>query len=138
MKVMTEMSKLRLERIRTKESKLKLHLKIHAADDVTVVSCRGRIAYRDEAVELSCKIAGLLPHTRQLVLELSEVEMMDSAGLGELALMLTWARAMGCSIKLAAPNPRVRHLLQLTNLDSVFEIHPRLEDAVLAFGGQLA
>ena len=64
--------------------------------------------------------------------------MMDSAGLGELALMLTWARATGCSIKLAAPNPRVRHLLELTNLDSVFEIHPRLEDAVLAFGGQLA
>ena len=138
MKLMIEMSKLRQERFRTKESKLKLRVEIQALDDVTVVSCRGRIAYRDEAVELSGKIAGLLPYTRQLVLELSEVEMMDSAGLGELALMLTWARATGCAIKLAAPNKRVRQLLQLTNLDSVFEIHPRLEEAVLAFGGQLA
>ena len=138
MKMMIEMSKLRLETPRYKESKLKLHLQIRAADDVTVVSCKGRIAYRDEAVELSGKIADLLPHTRQLVLELSGVEIMDSAGLGELALMLTWARATGCSIKLAAPNQRVRQLLELTNLDSVFEIHPCLEDAVLAFGGQPA
>ncbi len=112
---------------------MNLNLEIRSADDVTVVHCRGRIAYRDEAVELSGKIAGLLPYTRQLVLDLSGVEMMDSAGLGEMALMLTWARATGCSIKLAAPNQQVRHVLELTNLASVFEIHPRLEDAVLAF-----
>jgi anti-sigma B factor antagonist len=123
---------------RDKESKLKLKLQIRYTDDVTVVHCQGRIAYRDEAVELSDKIADLLPHTRQLILELSGVEMIDSAGLGELALMLTCARATGCSIKLAAPSKRVRHLLELTNLASVFEIHPAVEDAVLGFRGQPA
>jgi len=117
---------------------LKLNLEIRSADDVTIVHCYGRIVYRDEAVQLSEKIAGLLPYTRQLVLDLSGVEMMDSAGLGEMALMLTWARATGCSIKLAAPIQQVRNVLELTNLASVFEIHAKLEDALLAFGGQLA
>jgi transcriptional/translational regulatory protein YebC/TACO1 len=40
------------------ESKLKLILEIRAAEDVTVVHCRARIAYRDEALESSDKIAG--------------------------------------------------------------------------------
>jgi anti-sigma B factor antagonist len=64
--------------------------------------------------------------------------MIDSAGLGELALLLTWARALGCTIKLAAPNHRVQELLALTNLASVFEIHPTLETAMLGFRQQLA
>jgi anti-sigma B factor antagonist len=117
---------------------LKLILEIRAAEDVAGVHGRGRIAYRDEALELSAKIANLLPHTRQLILELSTVEMIDSAGLGELALMLAGARAQGCSIELAAAHDRIPHLLKLSNLASVFEIHPKLETAVFAFRGQLA
>jgi anti-sigma B factor antagonist len=123
---------------KTKESKLRLNIEICTTDYVTVVSCTGRIVYRDEAVELSEKIAGLLPTTRQLIIELSGVEIIDSAGLGELALMLTWARAMGCTIKLAAPSDRVQHLFELTNLASVFEIHPTLEAALPGFREQPA
>ncbi|HEV3205977.1 MAG TPA: STAS domain-containing protein [Terriglobales bacterium] len=115
---------------------MKLNVEIQSVEQATVVHCRGRIAYRDEALALTEKIAGVLPHTRQLVLELSQVEMIDSAGLGELALMLTWARCLGRSIKLVAPQEPVRHVLELTNLASVFEIYPRVEDVVLAFRGQ--
>jgi hypothetical protein len=46
---------------RTKEAEWKLNLEIHTVDGVTVVSCTGRIAYRDEAVDLSETIASLLP-----------------------------------------------------------------------------
>ncbi len=109
-----------------------------AGDDVTVISCSGRIVYRDEAIELSEQIVELLPCTRQLVLELSGVETIDSAGLGELALMLTWARTLGCSIKLAAPNAQVREVFELTNLASVFEIHSTLEGALMGFRAQAA
>jgi anti-sigma B factor antagonist len=121
-----------------KESRLKLTFKIRANDDVTVVYCEGRIAYRDEAAALSDRVADLLPHARQLVLELSAVEMIDSAGLGELVALHKWARACGSSIKLAAPTRRILDLLQLTNLVSIFEVHPTLEDAMLSFRGQTA
>jgi hypothetical protein len=49
-----------------------------------------------------------------------------------------WARANQGAIKLAAPTRPVYEVLKLTRLASVFEIHPRPEDAILAFRGQLA
>jgi anti-sigma B factor antagonist len=121
-----------------KESKVKLNLEIRETNDVTVIYCQGRIAYRNEAVALSNKVAELLPETRQIVIELSGVEMIDSAGLGELVVILMWAQARRCSIKLAAPRENIREMLQLTNLASVFEIHPTVDEAVLASRGQMA
>jgi anti-sigma B factor antagonist len=119
------------------EEPMKLNLEIRINDDVTVVYCRGRIVY-DEAATLSEKLAELLPHSRQVVLELSGVDMMDGAGLGELVVLLIWAQSNQGAIMLAAPNPHVHELLRLTRLASVFEIHPKVEDAILAFGGQPA
>jgi len=94
-----------------KESALKLHLEIGTIEDVTVILCKGRIAYRDEAVALSEKVAELLPGARQLVLELSAVEMIDGAGLGELVVIHRWTRANNCPIKLAGPSNRILELL---------------------------
>lgn len=116
---------------------MKLKLKIRENEDVTIIHCQGRIVYRDEALALSEKVTELLHHTRQLVLELSEVEMIDSAGLGELVVALMWGRANNCSIKLAAPRKSILELLRLTNLASVFEIHHTLDDAMFASRGQM-
>jgi anti-anti-sigma regulatory factor len=49
-----------------------------------------------------------------------------------------WIRASGCSLKLAGANPRIRQLLELTNLLSVFDIYPTLDDAVLSFQQKIA
>jgi anti-sigma B factor antagonist len=115
-----------------KEPELKLSLEIRMSDDVAVVTCKGRIVFRNEAAALSYTVAELLPQARQLVLELSEVETMDGAGLGELLALLACAQASGCSMKLAAPSKGVRELLELTRVASVFEIHPTVDDALLA------
>ncbi|PYX12119.1 MAG: anti-anti-sigma factor [Acidobacteria bacterium] len=120
-----------------KEPMQKLSLEIRVSDDVTVVYCRGRFVY-DEAATLSEKLAELLPHSRQIVLELSGVKVIDGAGLGELVVLLMWAQANQGSIKLAAPTRPVHEVLKLTRLASVFEIHSRPEDAILSFRGQLA
>jgi anti-sigma B factor antagonist len=116
----------------------KLSLQVSASNGVTVVYCRGRIVYREEAIVLSERIAELLPDTDSLILDLSGVEMIDSAGLGELVVVLTWVQASGCSMKLAAPSNRIQELLQLTNLASIFEIHPTLEVALLSRPAQVA
>ena len=113
---------------------MKLALQTRAVDNVTVLYCEGRFTYRDEATAFSQKIGELLPHTRQLVVEFSGVEIIDSAGLGELVVVHMWTRASGCSLKLAGASARIHHLLELTNLVSVFDIHPTLDEALLAFG----
>ena len=121
-----------------KESQLKLSLEIYANDDVLMVSCKGRVVYGGETAALSTKVAELLPRSRQLVLELSQVETIDGAGLGELMILFNLARAHDCAMKLVAPSPRVRGLLELTNLHTVFEIHSTLDDAMLSPHGQVA
>jgi len=117
---------------------VKLDLETRTINDVTVLSCRGRFTYRDEAAAFSEQIAELLPEARQIVVDLSELEAVDSAGLGELVVVHMWIRASGCSLKLAGANARILQLFELTNLVSVFDVHPTLDEALLSFRQQSA
>lgn len=119
-----------------KESKLKLSLETRRLGDVIVVHCDGRIVFRDEAAALSRVSVEALQSAKQVVLDLEGVERIDSAGLGELVFVYVSAEGFGNKVKLAGPNPRVRELLDLTNLSSVFEIYPNLTEA-LASGEQM-
>ena len=115
------------------ESKVKLSLEQRNRGDVIIVHCEGRIVYRDEAAALSRLLAEALPHARKLVLDLSGVTSMDSAGIGELAQLQSRAQNLNVSLKCAGPSPLVRNLLDLTNLDSVLEIHASLDEALGSF-----
>jgi len=116
-----------------KESKLKLSLETRNRGDVIIVHCHGRIVYREEAAALSRVVGQVLQHARKLVLDLTGVSTMDSAGIGELALLQTWAQGKNASLKCAGANSVVRNLLDLTNLDTVLEVHPSLDAALEAF-----
>jgi len=91
-----------------KELKLKLSLETRNCGDVIIVHCQGRIVYRDEAAALSRVVGEALQEARKLVLDLSGVSSMDSAGIGELALLQTWAQRKNVNLKCAGPNPLVR------------------------------
>jgi anti-sigma B factor antagonist len=116
-----------------KESKLKLSLEVRNCGDVIVVHCQGRIVYRDEALALSQMASEFLRDGNKVVLDLSGVNYIDSAGIGELVLLHTRAQCEKAEMKYASPSPLVRQVLGLTNLDSVLEIHPSLGDALAAF-----
>lgn len=116
-----------------KEPKLKLSLETRNRGDVIVVHCQGRIVYRDEAAALSRVVGEVLQHTGKVVLDLSGVSSMDSAGIGELALLQTWAQGKNASLKCAGANDLVQTLLELTNLDTVLDVQPSIEAALEAF-----
>jgi anti-sigma B factor antagonist len=116
-----------------KELKLKLSLETRNLGDVVVVYCQGRIVYRDEAAALSRVVGEMLEQGRKVVLDLSGVNSMDSAGIGELALLQSWAQGRNVSLKCAAPNRLVSTLLALTNMDSVLEVHPSVDVALASF-----
>jgi anti-anti-sigma factor len=119
--------------IQPKESKLKLSLETRHRGDVVVVYCQGRIVYRDEATALSNLVGEVLQSSGKVVLDLSGVRSIDSAGIGELVLLHTWAQAKNAELKYASPSPFVRDLFDLTHLDSFFEIHPNLNQALESF-----
>jgi anti-anti-sigma factor len=119
--------------VQHKEPQLKLSLETRNFGDVMIVHCQGRVVYRDEAASLSRVVGEVLCHTEKLVLDLSGVSSMDSAGLGELALLCTRAQENNVNLKCAGPNTLVRMLLDLTNLDTVLDVHPSIEAALDAF-----
>jgi anti-sigma B factor antagonist len=119
--------------IQRKESKLKLSLETRQRGEVVVVHCQGRIVYRDEATALSSMVGELLEKGSKVVLDLSGVTSIDSAGIGELVLLHTSAQAKNAELKYASPSPFVRNLFDLTHVDSFLEIHPSLGEALAAF-----
>lgn len=80
---------------------------------------------------LENQLAGLVPQHQALwVINLAKVEFMDSAGLVSLVTGLKAARSSGCRLVLCNVQAPVRLILELTQLDSVFEIFESY-DAVL-------
>jgi anti-anti-sigma factor len=72
---------------------------------------------------LETQLAGLLPQRQALwVIDLAKVDFMDSAGLVYLVTGLKAARHSGCRLVLCNVQAAVRLVLELTQLDSVFEI----------------
>ena len=70
---------------------MKLSLETRNRGEVIVVHCQGRIVYRDEAAEFSRVVGEIMEQARRVVLDLTGVSAMDSAGIGELVLVQTWA-----------------------------------------------
>jgi anti-sigma B factor antagonist len=64
-----------------------------------------------------------------LILDLSEVPYVDSAGLGSLVRAQVSRQRAGRRLALAGVNERARALLQMTNLESLFQIFPSVDAA---------
>jgi anti-sigma B factor antagonist len=98
-----------------------LTLEIDHTDDVTIVRCHGQLVSELSNIFYS-RVRPIIPATKRIVLDLSDVTRMDSMGLGTLVSLYTSARAAGCEMQLLNIGKRVRELLGLTNLLSVFTI----------------
>ncbi|HEY3295842.1 MAG TPA: STAS domain-containing protein [bacterium] len=103
-------------------------------DGILVFSLKGKIMGGPESAafheELRKSVAG---GQRKVILDLGEVEWMNSSGLGLLISALTTVRAGGAEMKLARATDKITSLLVITKLNSVFEAYPDVEDAVASF-----
>jgi anti-sigma B factor antagonist len=109
---------------------VRLSLRIRELEDITVICCRGRIAYRDEADALSLRALSLLKQKRALVFDLSEVNELDGAGLGKLAGIQAQATKVETPVALCGATGLVREMLELTRLNSVFPLYSDVDQAV--------
>jgi anti-sigma B factor antagonist len=110
-----------------------LKMDTRMVEGVTVVSCHGRIVFGEEASALRETLKRLLTSTRQVVLNLTDVNYIDSGGLGTLVGVYSSARAAGADIKLTGLGQRLRDVLQITKLVTVFEVYDSEPQAVAAF-----
>jgi anti-sigma B factor antagonist len=89
-----------------------------------------------ETAFLRSQIKDLLNESRQIVVNLAEVNYLDSSGLGTLVGLYTSARSVGGEIKLAGLTGRVKDVLQITKLGSIFEFYDTAEEAASTFNRQ--
>ncbi len=68
-----------------------------------------------------------------LVLDLSGVDYMSSAGLREMVRVMKVVKKKGGDLRIASPSDRVREVLELAGLDSIFAIYPTQVEAVGSF-----
>jgi anti-sigma B factor antagonist len=103
-------------------------------EGITILELAGRITVGPEASALREKCSELAAGgKRNLVLELSGVDFIDSTGLGALVICATTLRKSGGNVKLLNLNRRNVELLVMTKLATVFEIFSDEQEAINSF-----
>ncbi|MBN1964522.1 MAG: STAS domain-containing protein [Anaerolineae bacterium] len=110
-----------------------MNIKTQELKRVTLFEISGRVDSTN-ATELGEALNAAIEAGRtQLVADLAGVEYMSSAGLRELVTALKKVKRGTGDLRLAAPSERVRDVLELAGLDSIFEIYPDQVEAVGSF-----
>lgn len=109
-----------------------LNINVEKTGDVAVVRCAGRIVRGTEVFTLRNAVFSA-KDIRIVVIDLSDVEMLDAGGLTALLSLLQWARSRNVQLKLVNPSHFVNEVLTRTGLDRVFEIST-FEHALFVLG----
>jgi len=103
-------------------------------DGVTIVDCSGRITLGEGSVTLRETVVQLLGKSqKKILLNLGDVNYIDSSGIGELVSAFTTVRKQGGDLKLLNLTKKVHDLLQITKLYTVFEVKDDEASAVKSF-----
>jgi len=104
-------------------------------DGVTIVDCSGRITLGEGSVILRDMVRELLSKgNKKIVLNLAEVNYIDSSGIGELVSAFTTTKNQGGELELLNLTKKVNDLLQITKLYTVFDVKDDETEAIRAFG----
>ena len=103
-------------------------------DGVTVLDLSGRITLGEGSVQLREAVRGLIGKGKKhILLNMGDVDYIDSSGLGELVSAFTTAKNQQAEVKLLNLTRKVQGLLQLTKLYTVFDIYDDEAHAITAF-----
>ncbi len=112
---------------------MQLRMSTRTLEDALVVDCSGRLTFGEESASLRDMVKKLIAQSPAIVMNLREVNYIDSGGLGTLVSLYTTARNAGGSVKLASLSQRVGDLLQVTKLLTIFEVFDNEEAAARSF-----
>ena len=104
--------------------------------DVMILDLKGKLTIGSGDELLKDKIHSLIQQGhRKLLLNVAAVPYVDSAGLGAIVSSYTTVSREGGSLKLLGLTSRIRDLLAITKLLTVFDTYESESDAVASFGG---
>lgn len=97
-----------------------LQLQTSKTDQEIVVKCGGHLTF-DVSANFKTEVKALIPETRRIILDLTDLGYMDSSGLGAIISVYVTAKKSGCELRLINFNKRVRELFGITHVLSMFE-----------------
>jgi anti-sigma B factor antagonist len=113
---------------------VRAELSLRLVGDVTVIDIAGQMRLDEDAVSLRDAVRDLVAKGQNKILvNLGEVPYIDSSGVGELVAGFTTVTNKGGQLKLLNLTKRVKDLLQITKLYTVFEVHDNEAHAVQSF-----
>jgi anti-sigma B factor antagonist len=110
-----------------------MKLATRTKDGIVVLDCAGRIVSGEESSLLRGTVKKAISDNPRIVLNLGEVDYIDSAGLSTLVALRTTAQNAGGAMKLTNLSKRVSDLLQMTRLLAVFDVYSSEAEALESF-----
>jgi anti-sigma B factor antagonist len=111
-----------------------MKLTTRQVDGVTILDLSGRITLGEGSVQLRDAIRDLLSKGQKLILlNLADVNYIDSSGIGELVSAYTTVRNQGGELKLLNLTKKVHDLLQITKLYTVFDVKDDEATAIASY-----
>jgi len=102
--------------------------------NVTILDLKGKILFGDGIEELRTSINNVIKdNEKNLLLNFSEVPYLDSTGLGEVVRSYTTIKNQGGQVKIIKLSHKVKDLLTVTKLITVFESFENEDEAVQSF-----
>ena len=113
---------------------MSMKISTRQVDGVTILDLSGRITLGEGSVQLRDAVRELLAKgQKQILLNLADVNYIDSSGIGELVSAFTTVRNQGGELKLLKLTKKVHDLLQITKLYTVFDIKDDEAEAIGSF-----
>ncbi|MBI4427586.1 MAG: STAS domain-containing protein [Ignavibacteriales bacterium] len=101
---------------------------------IMIIELTGNVMGGPDATALNDQIHKLIgDQKKRIVIDLSDVKFINSSGLAMLISGLNTMRKSGGEMKLARASEKIETLLQMTKLNTVFDIHKTVNEAVEAF-----
>jgi len=108
-------------------------------DGVSVVELDGRIVLGEESNSFREKLRRLVAEgKKKIVLNMSEIKYIDSAGLGALVAVHISAKNQGASVRLCHLGKKFHEVMQITKLLTVFDVYDTEAAAISSFQSSLA
>src|SRR5688572_27263370 len=111
-----------------------MDISVRKTGDVTIVDFNGRLAAGVSDSMLPRVVGEILDDgAKKILLNLSDMDYIDSNGLGELVQVYREAQRKDASLRLLKPQDRVAKTLRLTNLLPMFAVYESEDEALQAF-----
>lgn len=86
----------------------------------TTIVCTGKII-SDTSSQLQSMTQGLIPGSKRIVLDLTDVSYVDSSGMGTLVKLWISTKRADCEFRIVNLNERIKDLLRISNLSKILE-----------------